>query len=90
MCTKNTYLLCKYNGLVARRGKKRVLALVAVERKRIIAAYFILKNKESHKELGGNLVRLVPICCNWLFSCQTVQHYSKVKQPEFQSTNIFN
>ena len=48
--TKGTYLRSKYDSLVGRRGKKR--ALVAVGHKIIIAAYFILQNKESYKELG--------------------------------------
>jgi hypothetical protein len=50
--TKGTYLRSKYDSLVGRRGKKR--ALVAVGHKLMIAAYFILKNKESYKELGGD------------------------------------
>ena len=49
--TKGTYLRSKYDSLVARRGKKR--ALLAVGHKILIAAYFILKNKEGYKELGG-------------------------------------
>ncbi|MGC9384949.1 MAG: IS110 family transposase [Kosmotogaceae bacterium] len=52
--TKGTYLRRKYDSLVGRRGKKR--ALVAVGHKIIIAAYFILKNKESYKELGGDFL----------------------------------
>jgi hypothetical protein len=40
--------------LAGRRGKKR--ALVAVGHKIIIAAYFILKNKESYNELGGDFL----------------------------------
>ena len=52
--TKGTYLRSKYDKLVGRRGKKR--ALVAVGHKIIIAAYFILKNKESYKELGGDFL----------------------------------
>ena len=44
----------KYDSLAGRRGKKR--ALVAVGHKIIIAAYFILKNKESYKELGGDFL----------------------------------
>lgn len=50
--TKGTYLRSKYDSLVGRRGKKK--ALVAVGHKILIAAYFILKNKESYKELGGD------------------------------------
>ena len=52
--TKGTYLRSKYDSLAGRRGKKR--ALVAVGHKIIIATYFILKNKESYKELGGNFL----------------------------------
>jgi len=48
--TKNTYLRSKYESLVGRRGKKR--ALVAVGRKILIAAYFILKDKQAYKDLG--------------------------------------
>lgn len=50
--TKGTYLRSKYDSLIGRRGKKR--ALIAVGHKIIIAAYFILKNKETYKELGGD------------------------------------
>jgi transposase len=49
--TKNTYLRSKYESLVGRRGKKR--ALIAVGRKILIAAYFILKDKRSYEELGA-------------------------------------
>lgn len=52
--TKGTYLRSKYESLAGRRGKKR--ALVAVGHKIIIAAYFILKNKEPYKELGGDFL----------------------------------
>jgi len=52
--TKGTYLRSKYDSLAGRRGKKR--ALVAVGHKIILAAYFILKNKESYKELGGGFL----------------------------------
>ena len=48
--TKNTYLRSKYDSLVGRRGKKR--ALIAVGHKILVAAYFILKDKEPYKELG--------------------------------------
>jgi len=50
--TKGTYLRSKYDSLAGRRGKKK--ALVAVGHKILIAAYFILKNKESYNELGGD------------------------------------
>ena len=52
--TKGTYLRNKYDSLAGRRGKKR--ALVAVGHKVLIAAYFILKNKELYKELGGEFL----------------------------------
>ena len=52
--TKGTYLRGKYDSLVGRRGKKK--ALIAVGRKILIAAYFVLKNKESYKELGGDFL----------------------------------
>jgi transposase len=48
--TKNTYLRSKYENLVGRRGKKR--ALIALGHKILVAAYFIIKNKEAYKELG--------------------------------------
>jgi hypothetical protein len=38
----------KYESLVARRGKKK--ALVAVSHQIIIAAFFIISNKETYKE----------------------------------------
>jgi len=50
--TKGTYLRSKYDSLAGKRGKKK--ALIAVGHKILIAAYFILKNKESYKELGGD------------------------------------
>jgi len=50
--TKNTYLRSKYDSLAGRRGKKK--ALIAVGHKILKAAYFILKNKETYKELGGD------------------------------------
>jgi len=50
--TKGTYLRSKYDSLIGRRGKKR--ALIAVGHKILIAAYFILKNKEAYKELGDD------------------------------------
>jgi hypothetical protein len=49
--TKSTYLRSKYESLVVRRGKKK--ALIAVGHKILIAAYFILKDKTSYKELGS-------------------------------------
>lgn len=50
--TKNTYLRSKYDSLVGRRGKKK--ALIAVGHKILIAAYFVLKDKVSYNELGGD------------------------------------
>lgn len=50
--TKNTYLRSKYDSLVGRRGKKK--ALIAVGHKILIATYFVLKNKVSYNELGGD------------------------------------
>ena len=50
--TKGTYFRSKYDSLVGRRGKKK--ALIAVAHKILIATYFILKNKETYKELGGD------------------------------------
>lgn len=52
--TKGTYLRSKYDSLAGKRGKKK--ALIAVGHKILIAAYFILKNKESYKELGGDFL----------------------------------
>jgi transposase len=46
--TKNTYLKRKYYALSIRRGKKR--ALVAIAHKILVAAYFILKNRETYIE----------------------------------------
>ncbi len=57
--TKGTYLRSKYDSLVGRRGKKR--ALIAVGHKILIAAYFILKNKEIYKELGGGYLDKITI-----------------------------
>lgn len=45
---KDGFLKRKYESLVGRRGKKK--ALVAVGHKIIIAAYHVIKNKESYKE----------------------------------------
>ena len=50
--TKGTYLRSKYDSLVGRRGKKR--ALIAAGHKILIAAYFVLNNKKTYKELGGD------------------------------------
>lgn len=48
--TKNTYYRSKFESLVGRRGKKR--ALIAIGHKILCAAYFIIKDKETFKELG--------------------------------------
>lgn len=48
--TKNSYYKAKYEGMVARRGKKR--ALIAIGHKILCASYHIIKNKEAFKELG--------------------------------------
>jgi len=53
--TKGTYLRSKYDSLVVRRGKKR--ALIAVGHKILVAAYFILKDKVSYKELGAEYLQ---------------------------------
>ena len=53
--TKGTYLRSKYDSLIGRRGKKR--ALIAVGHKILIAAYFIIKDKKSYKELGGEFLQ---------------------------------
>jgi len=45
---KDGFLKRKYKSLIARRGKKK--ALLAVGHKIIIAAFFVLKNKEKYKE----------------------------------------
>ncbi len=55
--TKDTYLSSKYKSLVVRIGKKR--ALVAIAHKILQVAYYIIKNKESYKELGGNYLELL-------------------------------
>jgi hypothetical protein len=52
--TKDTYLRSKYDSLVGRRGKKK--ALIAVGHKILIAAYFILKEKQAYKELGNEFL----------------------------------
>ena len=53
--TKNTYLRSKYESLVGRRDKKR--ALIAVGRKILIAAYFILKDKVAYEDLGPQFLQ---------------------------------
>ena len=51
---KDCYLRKKYESLIGRRGKKR--ALIAVGHKILIAAYFILKDKQVYKELGAEFL----------------------------------
>lgn len=45
---KGSYFREKYHKLTSRKGKKK--ALVAIGHKIIVAAYFIIKNKEEYKE----------------------------------------
>ncbi len=54
--TKDTYLSAKYKSLVGRRGRKR--ALIAVGHKILQISYFIIKDKQPYKELGGNYLEL--------------------------------
>lgn len=49
---KDSFLKRKYISIAARRGKKK--AIVAVAHKILIAAYFILKNKEPYREPDNN------------------------------------
>jgi len=50
--TKNNYLSALFHRITARRGKKR--AVIAVAHAILIAAYYILKRRESYRELGGD------------------------------------
>lgn len=45
---KGSYFKAKYYRLASRKGKKK--ALIAIGHKIIVAAYFIIKNKEAYKE----------------------------------------
>jgi len=45
---KDCYFKRKYESLIGRRGKKK--ALIAVGHKIIIAAYHVIKNKETYRE----------------------------------------
>lgn len=47
---KNSYLKKKYESLIGRRGKKRVL--IAVGHKMLNAAYYIIKDKVPYQDLG--------------------------------------
>ena len=50
--TKQTYLAAEYRRLAKRLGKKK--ALVAVGHSILVIAYYVLKRRESYKELGGD------------------------------------
>lgn len=45
---KGIYLKAKFESLAVRRGRKK--ALIAIAHKILVAAYFILKNKEEYRE----------------------------------------
>lgn len=51
MHSKETYFQSKYRSLVRRKGPKK--AIVALGHKLLIAAYHIIKDKKSYKELGS-------------------------------------
>jgi transposase len=48
--TKKSYYKARYESMVGRRGKKRVL--IVIGHKILCASYYIIKNKEAFKELG--------------------------------------
>lgn len=50
--TKDTYLAAQYRKLTRRIGKKK--ALVAVGHTILVIAYYILKNRASYQDLGGD------------------------------------
>jgi hypothetical protein len=50
--TKNTYLAAKYFSIKGRRGTKK--AVIATARHMIVSAFFIIRDKEYYKELGGD------------------------------------
>jgi transposase len=57
--TKDTYLSAKFYSIKARRGAKK--AAIATARHIMVAAFHIIQNKESYKELGGDyLLKLRP------------------------------
>lgn len=51
MHSKETYFQSKYRSLVRRKGPKK--AIIALGHKILIAAYHIIKDKKSYKELGS-------------------------------------
>jgi transposase len=50
--TKDTYVAAQYRKLARRLGKKK--ALIAVGHTILVIAYYILKNRSSYQELGGD------------------------------------
>lgn len=50
--SKKTYLKDKFYRLVARRGKKK--ASIAIGRKILVSAYYMLRNRIGYKELGAD------------------------------------
>ena len=50
--TKNTYLAAKYYSIKGRRGGKK--ATIATARHMLVSAFFIIRDKEHYKELGGD------------------------------------
>jgi len=45
---KDGYLKAKYYSMIKHKGKKK--ALVAIARKILVAAFFVIKRKEAYKE----------------------------------------
>lgn len=57
--TKNTYLASKYHSIKGRRGPQK--ATIATARHQIVSIFFMIKNKEPYRELGGDyLLKLRP------------------------------
>jgi len=57
--TKDTYLSSKYHGIKGRRGPQK--ATIATARHQIVSIFYMLKNKEPYRELGGDyLLKLKP------------------------------
>jgi transposase len=57
--TKNTYLASKYHGIKGRRGPQK--ATIATARHQIVSIFYMIKNKEPYRELGGDyLLKLKP------------------------------
>lgn len=52
--TKGSYFKAKYYSLIPRMGRKK--AIVAIARKMLIYAYFILKNGTTYKDLGYDYI----------------------------------